>query len=386
MSTPNTLTGLIPDVYAALAIVSRELVGLIPACTSDAALARAAVNENITWPIAPAASASDITPAVTPPDDGNQTIGKASIAITKSRRVPFRWNGEEIRGLSFGSGVLTIQQQQIAQAIRTLTNEIESDLAGMHKNFSRATGTAGTTPFASTLNSTADLKKMLDDNGAPASDRHLIIDTSAGANLRKLSNLYKVNEAGTQDVLTQGKLINLNNFDIRESAQVKQAVTVGTASGATTNNAGYAVGTTTLTLAAVGTGTLIAGDVITFAGDTNQYVVTSGDADVSNGGTITIGAPGLRVAMSAATKAITVVAAAARNMAFHRSSLLLAQRLPLLPDGGDMARDRTTIQDPVSGLVFEIAQYPQYRQMQWEISCAWGVGTANEQHTALLLG
>src|SRR5689334_21059553 len=64
----NTLTGLIPTMYNALDIVSREMVGYIPAVTLDAQMARAAVNQTVTSPVAPASSATDITPGVTPPD------------------------------------------------------------------------------------------------------------------------------------------------------------------------------------------------------------------------------------------------------------------------------------------------------------------------------
>jgi hypothetical protein len=83
----------------------------------------------------------------------------------------------------------------------------------------------------------------------------------------------------------------------------------GTASGATTDTTGYATTTTTITLASAGTGTILIGDVITFAGDTTQYTVTSGDADVSGGGTITF-TPGLEVAIETSAHAITVVESA----------------------------------------------------------------------------
>ena len=91
----NTLTNLIPEIYESLDVVSRELVGMIPAVTMDAAAERAAKDATIRTFVAPAAAAGDIAPAATTPDDGNQTIGSVTLAITKARRVPIRWNGEE---------------------------------------------------------------------------------------------------------------------------------------------------------------------------------------------------------------------------------------------------------------------------------------------------
>lgn len=385
----NTLTSLIPDVYAALDVVSRELVGMIPAVTRDATAERAAVNQIVRSFVAPAAAASDITPGVTPPDDGDQNIGNLSLTITKARRVPFRWNGEQTRGLNNnGAGQKAIQAAQIQQAIRTLTNEMEADLCGLHTSFSRAYGTATTLPFASGSSAgtdSAQTRKILDDNGCPPSDRQLIISTGGGAALRSHAQLQKLNETGAVDFLRQGTLIDMNGFSIRESAQTKRPA-IGTSASATTDAAGYAIGATVLTLASAGTGSLVAGDVVTFAGDTNKYVIASGDADNSNGGTITLAAPGLRVAMSAATKAITVVAISTRNLAFRRSALILAARLPALPDGADLATDRTTVVDPLSGFAFELAMYPQYRQMQYEVSAAWGVANMKPEHTAILLG
>ena len=382
----NTLTNLIPDAYAALDVVSRELVGLIPAVTRDATVERAAVGQAVRSHTVPKATVSDITPAVTPPDDGDQTIGNVPITITKARRAPFRWNGEEQRGRrNGGPGTHTIAQDQIAQAMRALTNEIESDLAALNVDASRAHGTFNAIPFG-TANDYTDASqtlKILLDNGCPQNDLHLIINTNSGANLRgKQSTPGNILE---RNMLRQGVLLDVNGFAIRESAQIKRPA-AGTGASATTTNAGFAVGATTIALASAGTGTIVAGDIITFAGDTNKYVVVTGDADVSGGGSIVIAQPGLMQAIPASATNITVIAQTSRQMAFRRSAIVLAQRLPALPDGGDLAVDRATIVDPVSGLSFEIAMYPQYRQMQYEVSCAWGVKTVKPEHLALLIG
>lgn len=74
--------------------------------------------------------------------------------------------------------------------------------------------------------------------------------------------------------------------------------------GATTDSAGYSSGSTTVTLAAAGTGNIAGGDYLVFAGSNTIYVVTVGDADVSNGGTISF-TPGLNITLSAAPHAIS---------------------------------------------------------------------------------
>lgn len=379
----NTLTSLLPDAYAALDMVSRELVGLIPAVTRDASVERAAVNQEVRSPVAPASSAGDITPGVTPPDDGNQTIGNVSVKITKARRVPIRWQGEEARHLNNGGpGLSVIMRDQFAQAFRALCNEAESDLAALYAGASRAYGTAGTTPFgtAGDYSDASNALKILLDNGAQSMDRHLVINTAAGANLRGKQGGRGVDAEGSDRILRQGVLLDIHGFAVRESAQIKTPA-VGTGASYTTNTAGYAVGATAITLI-TGTGTILAGDVITFAGDSNKYVVAS----ALSGGVVTLAKPGLRQAIPASATAVTVVAAAAKSMAFTRDSIVLAHRLPALPPNGDMAVDRQTVQDPVSGLAFEIAMYPQYRQMQYEVSAAWGCGVVKAENLALLLG
>lgn len=379
----NTLTSLIPSLYESLDIVSRELVGAIPCVTLDANVSRAAVGQLVTSFVTPIAAATNITPGVTPPNDGDQTIGNVQLSITKARRVPFRWNGEETLGLNNnGSGAAAIRNSQMTQAIRTLVNEMEVDVVTAARvAASRAYGTAGTTPFASTLGDPAQVRKILDDNGAPMNDRCLVIDTTAGAALRTLAQLTRVNEAGSSMTLRDGQLLDIHGFSVHESAGVSFN-TKGTGTSYTSTNAGFPVGTTDIPLI-TGSGTVLAGDIVTFAGDTNKYVVVTG---VAAPGTISIGAPGLRQAIPASATAMTIGNSSTGNLAFSGSSIVLATRSPALPDGGDMAVDRMMVTDPRSGISFEVAMYAQYRQMQYEVSAVWGVKGIKPNHGAILLG
>lgn len=385
----NTLTDLIPTMYASLDVVSREMVGFIPAVSRNSNVERAAKDQIVNIPVVPAITAGDVTAAATPPDDGDMVLGNTTMTISKSRYAPVRWTGEEQLGVAASGLADTVMGQQFSQALRTLVNEIEVDLAALHIYASRASGAYNAVPFATAgdFSNFASVNQIMDDNGAPTSDRQLVLGSAAIANIRgKQNTLFKINEAGTADLLRRGIIGQVEGLDIHNSAAVKKSVVAGTNSAGTTNNAGYAIGSVTITLASAGTGTIIAGDIITFAGDTNQYIIKTGDNDVSNGGSIVLQEPGLRKALAASAITITTVAACDRNMAFSRSAIQLATRLPALPQGGDMADDRTTLTDPVSGLSFEISVYRQYRRVKYEVALAWGVKLVSPRHTAALIG
>lgn len=387
----NTLTNLIPTIYEALDVVSRERVGLVPAVTRNSSAERAALNQSIRIPIAPAVSSeADNTPAVNAPDTGDVTVDSVEVTISKSKHVPVRWNGEETRGLNNAGTYGTIARDRFAQAFRRLGNLIETDLASVYKEASRAVGTAGTTPFntANDISDFASVLRVLDDNGCPPDGLRLVLSNAAMQNLRaKQSSLYKANEAGTDDLLRDGKVMRVMGFDIGQSGFIANH-TKGTASGATVSNAGYAVGATSLTLSSAGTGTIVAGDFANFASENNgvYYGIASGDTDVSDGGTITLNKPGLRFAMSAATKAITLQSNFSANLAFHPSAVQLITRAAAMPEGGDAATDSVMVTDPVSGLTFEVLEYKQFRQTVYHVSLAWGWKCIKPEHVAVLFG
>lgn len=379
----NTLTNLIPTFYEALDVVSRELVGFIPAVSRNSGVERAAKDQSVRVPIAPAITGADTTPGVNAPDTGDTTMDSVEVKITKSRHYPVRINGEETLGLGNAGTYESIMRDRFAQAMRGLVNEIELDLAtAAYKAASRAYGTAGTAPFgtAGDLIDIAGARRILDENGCPPDDLQLVLNHAAIANLRgKQSVLFKVNEAGRSDMLRDGMTDRLQAFAVRHSGQFNTH-TKGTGASYLLNDASSEVGDTSIAVD-TGTGTIIAGDVVTIAGTSDKYVVGA----ALSGGSFAINKPGLRTAETD-NDAVTVGNNYTPNLAFHRSAIVLATRLPAMPKGGDSADDVMTITDPVSGLSFEIAVYRQFMQVHYQVRLAWGYAAIKSEHIATLLG
>jgi hypothetical protein len=333
----NVLDNLAADIYKAADVVGRELVGFIPSATINAnGSERAAKGDNVRASFTRAATAVNVTESMTIPEGTDQTVDSKTLVISKARA---------------------------------------------YKNASRAFGTAGTTPFGSNFSEVAELRQILVDNGMPSNDGQasMILGTLAGTNLRQLAQLQKANEAGGVDMLRQGVLLDLQGLMVKESAQV-QSHTKGTGASYLVNDASHAIGDTTIA-ADGGSGTIIAGDVVTFNGDTNKYVVNTALA----GGSFAIGSPGSRIAL-ANDAAITVGNSYAANVAFHRTALEIAMRAPAVPDGGDTATDAMLIQDPFTGMVFEVRVYKGYRKTMIEVAASWGVKAWKPEHIAVLLG
>lgn len=376
----NTLTGLIPTIFTALDTVSREQVGFIPAVSRNAKADAAAKDQTVTAPVAPAATTVDITPGATAPNDGDQTIGTVDVKITKSKMAPVKWNGEEQLALGPAGSYNTILADQFKQAFRALANEMDADLAALYFASSRAVGTAGTAPFgvAGDLSDAANARQVLSDNGSPTTDLQMVLGSSAIANLRgKQSVLFKVNESGTDALLREGIVGRLEGFNIHESAHVKKRA-ASQAAGYLVNGA-KAQGEILIAID-TGTGAFGAGDIVTFAGDSNKYLVAAATAT-----TITLAAPGLRQALSD-NAAITAGGSYTANMAFDRNAFLLAARTPAMPQGGDTADDVMNVTDPVSGITYQVALYRQYRQVRYEVGLSWGVAAVKTEHSVLLLG
>jgi P22 coat protein - gene protein 5 len=385
----NSFANLIPSIYSALDVVSRELVGFIPAVNRSPSPARAALGESVTFFIPGPMAAGDIAPATYGPAPADTTMGSDSLQITKARGVSFYYTGEDETGLNNGAGLNPILQGQLSQAFRTLTNEIELTLAGLLNFASRAYSVASGHIFDSTdqISSIAQVRRILSDNGAPIAngDLHIVLDTGFAAALRSISVLYKANESGTTDMLRFGALGSLLGFDIHESGGLASLTEyAGTPSGLVIDGTGNITkGSTSLKLK-TGTGFFKKGDIVTIGADTTQRYVVQADGTTTS---LVINNPGVVTAI-ADTWAVAKVGSITSYMpidAFSRNALTLVTRAPALPVAGD-AGDHHIVTDPLSGLSFDVARYAQYHREAWEVSIAYGVKCTKQEHLALIMG
>lgn len=367
----NVLTDLAPDLYKAADMVGRELTGMITSVTMNADTEQAALNQPVRSFFTRTVTDAAYTPAMTIPEGTDQTIDNKTLVIDQQYGVQIPWTGEDIKYVNAGNGFTTIYGDQIKQAMRAIANRIEAQLCLEAKNNAgSAYGTSGTTPFASNFNDLAELRKLLVDRGCPVDDGNLteVMNTAAGVKLRNLAQLQKANEAGGTDLLRQGTLLDLQGIKLKESAGI-QSHTKGTgASYLVDLGAGYSATDKTIHVD-TGTGTFVAGDIITFGGDTEKYVVGTGFAGDGDGDIVLNS--GLLEAI-ADNEAVAFQANYTGNIVLHRSALELAIRAPASPFGGDAATDVMLIQDPFSGLVFEISIYKGFKKAMMFVAAVWG--------------
>ena len=382
----NVLTELAADIYKAADIVGREQVGVVPSATINGGTERAAFGDTVRshftrYPTL----TSRYTPSLTIPEGDDQTVDNKTMTIDQVANIQIPWTGEDIKHVSNGAGFETIYGDQIAQAMRSITNAIETFAADVvYKGASRAVGAAGTTPFGSNFDVIAEARQVLVDNGCPMDGQvTMALNTAAGTKLRNLAQLQKANESGGTELLRRGTLLDLQGIMLKESAGI--AAHVKGAGAGYQASAAAAVDATTIALdgGTVNTTGIKAGDVVTFAGDSNNYVVGTGLTAVS--GNVVLNETGLREAL-ADNAAMTVGNSYAGNVVFHRSAVEIVVRPPAQPQGGDAAVDRMTVQDPFSGLVYEIAVYKGYGKTMMDITTFYAAKAWKPDFIANVMG
>jgi len=369
MANELTLSNLANDIYVAADVVGREQVGFIPSVTMNADHSRGGLNDSVKAAFTNVAAPVDISQLMTIPEGSTTSIASKSLSLSKSRSVQIPMEADAELQLRNGGQFDSVYGDLIAQAMRALTNEMEADLAlAAKEGAGGASGAVGTSPFASNFGALATARSRLQEYGCPTTDLSVVLNGAQGASLRTLGQLTDANRAGSDAFGRQGVLLDLYGMSVRESGKLA-AHTAGAATGLDIVGAD-AVGATEIALDGGDSGTILKGDVVKFANDPRKYVL-AGDGAAAAGVTLNLNSGLLNA--TAVGEEMTIEAAHTPLSVFHRSALELAVRAPALPQVGDSADDSIVVQDPTSGLVFEVRIYKGYRKSMIEIGATWGV-------------
>jgi hypothetical protein len=293
-----------------------------------------------------------VTPGgVHPNDTAAVTPTKVPITLNQWYRAAFDFSDKQAMQVDRG-----IIPMQIQEAIRGLVNTIESNVYLSYKAFFGYSGLAGTTPFGTDIGEFLTAERYANDQLMPLDRRALIMDTAANANWKGLRRTYDRNfgDVGVEPVWSP----------------LTPTHTAGTWTNAGTTTGTNAAGQGVVNLTG-GTGSILVGDVVTFAGaDTQTYVATAvvGTAPTTQ---ITV-YPNLKTAKSS-TEVVTIKASHKVNLLLHPNAIAFAMA-PMQQGAMVQGANATqaTVVDNESGLALRLTYFQQFYQDEWSFDALWG--------------
>jgi hypothetical protein len=321
---------------------------------------------------------SSVTPAATPPAPTDVTPVEVTGTLDQWKATRFHVTEKEASEMK-DPGVFTGMQAK--EAARAIAKGVNAYMHGLYTKIYGYAGTAGTTPFASNIDAMVDVRRVLNRQFCPEGNRIAILDYDAEAKALKLAQFQAAYNRGNTRSLEKGELGEVMGINWYRDSQVGSH-TAGTGSGYLINNGGgYAAGIKTVTVD-TGTGTILVGDIITFAGVTGTYTVTS--ALAANSVSFE---PGLEGAV-ADDAAITLKATHVVNIVCDPAAFAVGFR-PLAEqriEGAPVLGEHMVMTHPTTGIPMRLSYYPGYHLAQWEFSLLYGGVIADPRRAARLAG
>jgi len=414
----NNLDDILPKILARGLLALREAAVMPRLVNGDYAQEAAKKGDTINVPIPSAVSTSDVAPSNTPPVPASTTIETVPIPLNYWRQNDaIHLTDKDLVEIDAREDFLPMQ---MSEAIRTLANDvnrsIHEEYRGPVRGVFGVTGTAGTTPFGTSVGvkSATQVRKILNQQVCPKDNRRGVLDFDAEAQALELEPFFSANNTLSADVILEGEIGRKFGIDWVADDEVITHIAGTILAGATrtaavNNGAGYAIGIDTINIdngAEVSVaGTLLNGDIFTFAGHAQSYVVVDNaasaefanvtDNQAGTVGTYTFAAnaitalkffPALQTAV-ADDEVLTVIDDHVVNLVFHRDAFAFATR-PLTQSTQDLALGSKimSMQDPKTGIVLRLEVSRQHKQVVWEFDILWGTRLIRAELAARLLG
>lgn len=324
----------------------------------------------INIPVPSAVTAQDVTPGPNQPANSDSAPTSVAVPLDQWKEAPFFMTDKE--ALTVMDGVIPMQA---AEAVKSLANIVDNYILALYKGVYGYTGTAGTTPFATDTSDATKARAILNKQLAPLDDRRFIVDPDAEASALNLRAFQDMSWAGNDVGILDGKVERRFGFswhmDQNIPTHTAGTITTGLIAKAATVVALGAKTVVATTAASTGAAALLVGDIITFAGHSQTYVLTANATQASAASDVSLAIePGLKKAL-AGSEAITVKASHVVNLAMHRDAIAFASR-PLMDSNvvpGVLIR---TAVDPISGLVLRLEITRQHKQTRYSYDILYG--------------
>lgn len=363
MANANTLTQVIPQLLAQGLLALRQMA-VMPRFVNrgyEALAGDKGSTIDITIPSAIVAVA--VSPSYVPPDDLGVVPTKVAMALDQWYEAPFFLSDQDM--LQAMNGIIPMQA---SEAVKALGNNVDAAILALYKQVYGYAGLAGTVPFGSDVSDFLNADQVLNDQLAPLDPRYVVINSRAKANAMGLRQF--------QDISYRGDSAGIIKGDIGEKFGAFWALdqnvprhTAGTYTTGYLTSGAAILGAKTVTVTGGALGTLVAGDIIDFAGSTQTYTIVSS----TGGSTVTniVFEPGLVLATSG-SEAITKRASHRVNLAFHRDAFALASRPFSGADPMGVGTYQSAV-DPVSGLALRLEVSRQHKRTRFSYDILYGV-------------
>jgi len=320
---------------------------------------------------------STFTAQNAPGSAADVTAESVSISLDQWKEVRFALSDKELAYTTE-----RIIDEHIRPAAYALADQIDQSLVGLYDDI----------PWYADFSAPAaagditSVRKIMFDNKVPMTPGmlHFMVDGQIEKELLDISAFSQHQGAGEAGVDTQrrGFLGQKYGYEFFANQNVPSHVSgvSADAAGAVDLVAGYDIGDTTVHIDGVTDGgTAVVGDIITFTGDTQQYVITAAVTFSGGEGDVAISPPLKAALVNDQVATITLGGTQDQCLAFHRNAFALAMA-PLPETGDGIGAQITTINDPVTGLSIRARLYydGDNSKVVVVLDCLYGMKTLDQ--------
>jgi P22 coat protein - gene protein 5 len=385
MTVNNTLSSVIPTLFAQGLDSLRHNAVMPRLVNSDFGSEVKEKGEVIQVPVPSVMQATAVLPGAYAPDPQNVAPTTASIPLDSWYEAPFTLSEKELAQVI--DGIVPIQ---LSAAVEALAVTINTSIFNNYTGVYGYTGTAGTTPFASSLTTATNAREVLGLQLAPTANRRFVLNPAAEANALALPAFSQYLQSGDKGVITEGEIGRKLGFDWFMDQQVPThtsgTITTGlTAQASTVQAAGLSTVVAT-TAASTGACALLLGDIITFSGDTQTYTLTANATQASASTNVNLAISPPKAVALAGGETITVAASHVVNLAFARDAFAFASR-PVKPMNlGKEIDDEFYVADPVSKITMRLSYRQEFHRTRFAFDVLWGTGLLRPQLATRVAG